>query len=114
MIKSAYLAGPMRNYKEFNFPRFEFAMQDLQYRGIRILSPHKMDLDAGFDPSQGQYDDTFRNECVRRDIDAIIKTDGVIFLEGWENSVGARAEFAVARWLEHPCYTYPDLELIPE
>jgi hypothetical protein len=118
--KSAYLAGPMRNRPFFNFHAFESAMIDLEARGIKITSPHKMDKDMGFDPTkQDPYEvgipEGFNiEECVRRDIQAILETESIIFLPGWETSIGATAERAVAAWLMRPCYLYPRLEPIPE
>lgn len=99
----------MRGYKDFNFPAFEKAMHDLQGRGIKVTSPHKMDLNEGFDPKSSKYEGTFREETVRRDVEAIIQSDGVVFLPGWTNSVGSMAEYHVALWLEKPCYQYPEL-----
>lgn len=113
--KSCYLAGPMRGYPRYNFDAFEAAEQDLQSRGYKIVSPHRMDLDVGFDPNGGlEHFDL--SECVRRDANAIIDTECVIFLEGWERSKGARAEKTIAEWLGRPCYTYPSLEslAVPE
>jgi hypothetical protein len=102
----------MRGYPRYNFDAFEDAMKDLTRKGFDVVSPHKMDMDLGFNPDSGEYDDVFRDECVRRDVDALIRTEGAVFLPGWEKSVGARAERAVAEWLEHPCFAYPTMESI--
>lgn len=113
MIESCYLAGPMRNLPRFGFDVFEAAMKDLQSRGITVISPHKMDLDLGFNPD-GPLPEGFLDGCVLRDVDAIIKTGAVVFLPGWKESKGATGEYHVARWLGRPCYNYPDLSLIPD
>jgi hypothetical protein len=106
--KSCYLAGPMRGYPRFNFDAFEEATKKLRAMDIEVVSPHEMDLGLGFNPDQPESDVTpeFINECVRRDIDAIIATEAVVFLPGFGKSTGAIAEMAVARWLNRPCYYF--------
>lgn len=111
MIKSCYLAGPMRGYPRYNFDAFTAAAKDLRAKGIDVISPHEMDLGMGFDPDIQETDISpeFVNECVRRDVDAIIKQESVVFLPNFQHSVGATAELAVARWLNRPCYLLPNL-----
>lgn len=112
-IESAYLAGPMRGLPRYNFDAFEEAALNLEGEGIAITSPHRMDLGLGFDPdSTDELVPEFVEECVRRDVNAIILTSAVIFLPGWTLSVGAMAEYHVARWLGRPCFQYPNLDLI--
>ena len=38
-------------------------------------------------------------EFVWRDIELIIQADGLCLLPGWDRSVGATAEYWLARWL---------------
>lgn len=106
-----YLAGPMRGYPRFNFDAFETAYLDLTYRGHDVTSPHRMDLNEGFDPDVADPESIppqFVEECVRRDVEAIIQNEGVIFLPGWHVSDGAKAEWHIAQWLPRPRYSYPD------
>ena len=97
----------MRGIDQFNFPAFESAEESLLNSGYDVTSPHRLDLEAGFDPMQDSSS-FFSEECVRRDIEAIFSVDALVFLPGWEGSKGARAERALAEWLEKKCYTYPD------
>lgn len=39
----AYLAGPMSNIPQFNFPAFDDAAADLRARGWDIVSPAELD-----------------------------------------------------------------------
>ena len=111
---TVYLAGPMRNYQRFNFDAFESAEKDLESRGISIVSPHRMDIELGFDPDCGELPPEFNiANCVRRDIDAILNSDSIILLPGWEDSVGATAEYRVSQWVGHPAFLYPNLEPYP-
>lgn len=100
-----YLAGPMRGYPMFNFPLFLMAGRILTARGLTILSPAEKDMEAGFDPSrpiEGQKFDI--HASFRWDFDAVVKSDGIILLPGWENSTGAKAERVVAQLCGRPAY----------
>lgn len=100
-----YLAGPMRGYDHHNFPAFLLAARVLTARGIGVVSPAEKDIEAGFDPSkpiEGQGFDM--NEAFRWDFQAVIETDGIILLPGWEKSTGAKAERVVAQLCGRPAY----------
>lgn len=111
--KSVYIAGPMRGYERFNFDAFAAAANYLRSIGLEVFSPHEGDLAIGFDPNKTLIENKFNFEdAVRRDVEMIIKANGVVFLPGWQKSTGAQAEKAIARWLGKTCYTYPDLAVI--
>ena len=107
-----YLAGPMRGYPRFNFDAFELAEADLQGRGFAVISPHRMDLDIGFNPDSDSLEGFDLKDCIRRDTEAILKSDGLVFLSDWKRSKGAVAERGIAKWLDLPCLSYPDLSPI--
>lgn len=98
-----YLAGPMRGIKEFNFPTFLRAAERLRGTGHLVMSPAEHDLEIGFSPQAmtGNEDLASLGFDLRAsllwDVEQILhpRTSGVVFLPGWENSTGARAEFAV-------------------
>lgn len=96
----------MRGYAEYNFPAFEKAEHELQDRGFIVISPHRLDLEQGFDVNSEVTPDTLK-AIVRRDVNAILEVDGLVLLEGWEKSTGARAEKALADWLQKPSYLFP-------
>lgn len=110
--KHVYLAGPMRGHERFNFDAFESAASQLENKGIKVTSPHRMDLEIGFDPNNTSLEGFDVHDCVRRDVEAIISTEACVFLPGWENSIGAKAEKAIADWLDRPCFSFPDLSSI--
>lgn len=100
-MDTIYIAGPMRGYPRFNFDAFDAAEKELAGKGYNALSPHRMELDHGFDPSKSLDANGFDlKEAVRRDVEAIIAADAVYMLKGWEQSAGATAEFHIARWLD--------------
>ena len=111
-----YISGPMRGHKDFNFPAFDAARDRLEAQGINVISP--ADMDREFD--NGEQRCTI--EYVVRDVNALVKLaadnptgkNAIYMLNGWHNSKGARAEIAVAEWLELKIVfqgipEYPDL-----
>lgn len=106
----AYLAGPMRGKKHYNFPAFDAAAKDLREKGWEIISPADIDRDMGFDPVNGTGVEPSLEECIKRDTVAVLDCEAIILLPGWEKSVGARAELALAEWAGKPAYTYPELK----
>lgn len=105
--KTIYIAGPMRGYPRYNFDAFHQAERQLRECGWDPLSPARADLSSGFDPTQNhQFTQQDVVDFIRRDIEMICRADAIALLPGWERSVGARAEVAVARWKGIPIYEY--------
>lgn len=108
MSKRVYVAGPMRGYPDLNWPAFDNAKASLQALGYAVVSP--ADLDRAYD---GGADDSDQGPIVRRDIEALTTCDIIAMLPGWGRSIGARAEWAVAVWLDIERTTVAEL-LSPE
>jgi hypothetical protein len=94
----AYLAGPMRGYKDFNFPAFHAAAKHLrEVVGWDVISPAEIDLAKGFDPTAGVFtlDDWY--SAMRTDIAILLepRVDRIVFLPGWGDSRGANVERTV-------------------
>lgn len=96
-----YLSGPMTGIPDFNFPAFEAATARLRELGIVVLSPHEHDLDGGFDPASDGTDFDLR-AALEWDINAVLRSDAVIVLPGWQSSPGCTVEVAVAASMEIP------------
>ena len=107
-LRSAYLAGPMRGYEEYNFPAFRKATAWLRGLGWEIFSPaerdeadpaidHTVDV-AGWQGTRGL--DYF----MAYDLKAVCETDAVICLPDWEDSQGARLETVTAVEVGHPVF----------
>lgn len=97
--KQVYVSGPMRGIENHNFPAFDAARDKLLNMGFLVISPADLDRD---DYDSARPVDFY----VQRDMEALlnIKRSGskpaIYMLKGWEKSFGARAEKAVAEWLE--------------
>jgi len=115
----AYLAGPMRSKPQFNYPLFMGAAKALRAVGWEIFNPAEMDLEAEGTDLSMSLDDQHRHAgtplvarvYAHRDVNTIIHRlkaedgDAIIVLPDWEESIGAKAEVAVATWVRLPTYT---------
>jgi hypothetical protein len=108
IMKTIYIAGPMRGISRFNFDAFDRARDQLIAEGWTVISPADLDREHGFDVD-GLGDDEadwWRPEslgfdlaaAIDRCLDAIAQCDAVYVLPGWRDSRGASAEVAVAKW----------------
>ncbi len=104
--RTTYIAGPMRGQVLFNFPAFDAARDKLIGAGFHPVSPADIDRNCGFDPGSlpREYDwnlmpsELDLNSIITRDIYALRKCDSYVLLDGWEKSVGARAEKGLLDW----------------
>lgn len=138
MSKTLYIAGPMSNLPQFNFPLFEAVAVALRADGWTVVSPHECDSEetrtAAWASPDGKYTDTVGNEtwgdCLARDVkmladgiyiadkrgvtgDKPTAIDGIAFLPNWEKSRGARLEAFVGLLTGKEFYTvrhWPDDE----
>ncbi|MDQ8040641.1 DUF5664 domain-containing protein [Cellulosimicrobium sp. XJ-DQ-B-000] len=100
-----YVAGPMRGLPEFNFPAFDEATHALRMQGHDVVNPAEHDREGGFDPAgmTGNEDLTQHGFDLRAalawDLEQITRCDAVYLLDGWQQSSGARAEYALAQAL---------------
>jgi hypothetical protein len=83
-----YLSGPMSGLPALNFPAFMAMAANLRAGGHRVTNP------AEINPDGGSW-----NDCMRRDITALMDCDTVATLPGWEHSKGARLEVLIAERL---------------
>lgn len=105
----AYLAGPMRGIKDFNFPAFDRAAEQLRREGYDVFSPadHDRDVfrDLPFRSATGDHEDIpgfSIRAALGADLAYICGEAEIIFtLPGWRDSLGAQAEVAtaLALWL---------------
>lgn len=106
-----YLAGPMSNLPNFNFPAFHRAAAQLRAEGHYVFNPAEADIDRlGVDPSldnpngdvslAAERHGLSRRECLAEDLSWIaLHADGIALLPGWQESSGALAELALAEAL---------------
>lgn len=94
-----YLAGPMRGIPEYNFPAFDLYAGRLRREGHIVFSP--ADGDRWLLLSTGREPDA--RECFALDTQWLCReADGIVLMPGWENSLGAKAEKALAEAIGLP------------
>ena len=100
--QTVYIAGPMTGLPEFNFPAFDAAAAKYRALGYDVISPAEHDRDNGLDvtgmtgdPAElaGKFD---LAEALLWDLVQVAECDGIVLLDGWAGSSGARAELALA------------------
>ena len=87
-MKRIYLSGPMTGLPGLNFAAFHAMTTNLRAGGHTVTNPAELNPDGG----------TW-NDCMRRDIAALMDCDTVATLPGWEHSKGARLEVLIAERL---------------
>jgi nucleoside 2-deoxyribosyltransferase len=104
-----YLAGPMRGYPEFNHPAFRAGARQLRSAGHEVFSPAEHNERLGMDTSASDGDQAAieaefpLRKLLGDDLAWICAHAGAVaLLPGWEASLGAQAEAAVARALGLP------------
>lgn len=115
--KEIYIAGPMTGYPEFNFPAFFAAAKKLEAEGWHVHNPANKSEEEGVveNDSYGEGDAAgliasgwdFRKAYIW-DLTAVIKSDAIYLLKGWENSPGAVGEYTIAKVIQK---RYPKYEI---
>lgn len=102
-----YIAGPMRGYKDYNFPAFHKAAAHLRAAGHEVVNPAEMDeVEYGGQKeihAAAEAPGSFR-AFMKRDLPALLGCDGVYLLPGWGASQGACLEAFTAAMTGIPLF----------
>lgn len=106
MPKQVYIAGPMSGLPNWNYDNFNRVAYEYSRKGWTVKNPAAKDVEMGYDDkeaittgdtqlsiSNGSFD---YKESYLWDVTQIIEGDAIFMLKGWEKSMGARGEHAVA------------------
>jgi len=106
-----YLAGPMRGIPEFNFPVFNKAAARLRELGHTVFNPAEKGDEALLETDPELQDNlSFRRKVFKIDTAYICDyADALMMLDGWKQSKGALAEYALAAAIGIPAYEYVDV-----
>ena len=96
-MKRIYIAGPMTGKEDMNRAEFEKAHKHLEnlyrYVGCRIVNPiEKAKL-------WGWTEETLLPSIADILLGYLVDCDAIYMLRGWQDSKGATAEHAVAKWI---------------
>lgn len=89
--KAVYISGPMRGVPELNHPAFDSMASALLEDNWIVHSPAETNRQYGHTP------ETPYSECIRLDVESLLKSDAIMLLPGWRQSEGARFEAEIAR-----------------
>jgi hypothetical protein len=104
-----YLSGPMSGIPQFNVPAFKAATAGLIRLGLTVVSPVELDANDGLSPfvensPNGDLAELEKltgyayGDMLARDIKVLFSgtIDGVVVMQGWAKSKGARLEVMAA------------------
>lgn len=80
-----YISGPMTGIKDFNRPAFFAKEMTLRGMGHVVLNPARVGSDTG------KWEDNMRSSLY-----LLLQAQAITFLDGWEQSRGARLEASIA------------------
>ncbi len=123
-----YLAGPMSNLPQFNFPAFYAAAEELRAQGFEVVSPAELDdaEDKGAalksvdgDPNNRAIVKKTWGDFLARDVKLLADQgiEGIVFLPDWQKSKGAKLEAYVGLlqkfkfWIYEP--TFKSVHVVP-
>lgn len=98
-----YLAGPMSNIPQLNFPLFHAEADRLRMLGYDIVNP--AEINGGADELTATASMTPAQlavhwlDCMRADVKQLVDCDGVALLPGWQHSRGVTVECELAKGL---------------
>ena len=98
-----FISGPMRGIPYYNFPAFDAARAAFEEAGFDVVTPADLDSEIGIE-AMDLTETTDWNvktgfdvrAAIKRNIDALLDADGVVFLEGWGGSLGCNIERLIA------------------
>jgi hypothetical protein len=101
-----YLAGPMRGYKDFNFPAFMKGAHYLRALGHTVFNPAENDIEKGY--MNAPSSEEVMRACILDDLTYICKeAEAIALLPGWSRSKGVAVELAAAKFLDLVVWELP-------
>lgn len=86
-----YISGPMSGLENFNYSNFTRVSAELQMKGY-----NKKDIINPVELEKAMTGDRSYRSLIKNDVLFLLECSEIYMLKGWEKSLGARAEHAVA------------------
>jgi hypothetical protein len=119
-----YIAGPMTNMPQFNYPYFDREAKRLRDMGYEVVSPAELDdpetrkaalASSDGAPGTGVANGETWGDFLARDVKLVAdKVDGIAVLDGWQKSRGARLETYIAHLCGKPIVYASTLKRVPQ
>lgn len=100
MKDQIYISGPIRNKPNKNQESFLYWQKFFEARNYLVITPFTLASPEEILMDESQITPEMCKHFAKRDCDAILTSQKVFFLRGWELSIGARAEHALAVWIQ--------------
>ncbi len=110
--KRIFIAGPMRGYEKYNFPKFDRIEKLLNDFGIDCVNPGR--ISRRFKEKDVNSDVSVYNEMVRLQQEAERTCDSILLLDGWQWSKGVQLEVKTAAELGMQFLLESDIPKEPE
>ena len=94
-----YISGPMTGMPDLNFPAFLAATKKLRSMGYQVINP----VEINDDPN-AKWED-----CLKKDIEELMKCNAIVLLDGWHQSKGAQLEMHLAHRVGMEIRFYKDV-----
>jgi hypothetical protein len=115
-----YLAGPMRGLPNWNSQAFLQAEERWQAAGWEVVSPYRQEVLLGNDSqmlpekelNRLARDPAWLRKVIKEDVSWICQCDALALLSGWEMSMGATVELALAQFLGLDTYDAVTMERV--
>jgi hypothetical protein len=112
-----YIAGPMTGYKNWNFPAFFEAEEQLIKLGYEVVNPAHNDGATVQEALESAGSPDAPNNpwrwYMRRDLPHVLEVDALCVLPGWQKSKGASLEVTVAKAIGLPIMVLQEETLVP-
>ena len=92
--KKVFIAGPMRGYEKYNFPKFDMIEKILKDHNIECVNPGR--ISRKFKEKDVNSDIAVYNEMVRLQQEAEKTCNAILLLDGWQWSKGVQLEVKTA------------------
>ena len=92
--KKVFIAGPMRGYEKYNFPKFDKIEKILKDNGVECVNPGR--ISRKFKEKDVNSDIAVYNEMVRLQQEAERTCNAILLLDGWQHSKGVALEVKTA------------------
>lgn len=99
-----YIAGPMTGIEDYNYPAFNAAAEKLRAQGANVLNPAELGGPA-------EHPDWDWTDYMRAALALLLQADGIVLLDGWDTSRGARIEYNLAVNLQMPVHLIQGMNL---
>ncbi len=95
-----YIAGPMTGHENFNFDAFDEASLRHKELGYEVINPADLSRKLSVTCNVPLEDLSIREIAHKDLITLLTRATHMYMLNGWQNSKGAKAEHAIAQWLD--------------